>query len=218
MKSKKKSVFFLIAAAVLSIVLLIVLFASKQDGLSESAPETEKQTEKETELPEASSDAATQQDPDPYEITGTAETETEKTPETSFETEAETYVPEQTQTQPPETEGGQSAGADVRDDPDGELDFKPGEIMVALSKEYSNNPTGLSKEDFPELSIEEIYDVFKVEDLDNAPVDREKYRQIVCIVLTEKTKEAVIDGIEKLKTNGLVDRASPNHIMRIEEG
>ncbi len=96
-----------------------------------------------------------------------------------------------------------------------ELNFEPGEVLVLLDEEISEVNKVHSKEFFGGVEIESILDLTYRSD-PNTVDDEEGFRQTLLIVLAEKTKEAVLDAVEIIKSIPGVLSAGPNYYLPLD--
>ena len=95
-----------------------------------------------------------------------------------------------------------------------EDDFVPGHVLILLDRAISEPNKIHEKEFFAGVEIEEIIDLTKREN----PVDPdEEFRQILALILVEKTKEAVIKACKILEQIEGIKAASPDYYFYPEE-
>ena len=83
-------------------------------------------------------------------------------------------------------------------------DFEPGVVLLTMDKAISEPGKIFEKEFFVGVEIETIIDY------SFSPSPNNIFRQLLILILKEKTKEAVMDAIEKLeKIDGIIS-AEPN--------
>lgn len=90
-----------------------------------------------------------------------------------------------------------------------EEDFKDDEIFVVIDKNYTDK--SFMENDFPDISIDSIQQLTSTDWRSELPYSN---RVVYQLVLKEKSKQKVIDGIEYIQTLDFVKRATPNEILR----
>lgn len=88
-------------------------------------------------------------------------------------------------------------------------DFKDDEIFIVIDKNYTDK--SFTENDFPDISIDSIRQLTSTDWRSKLPYSN---RVVYQLVLKEKSKQKVIDGIEYVQTLDFVKRATPNKILQ----
>lgn len=92
-------------------------------------------------------------------------------------------------------------------------DFIPGSVIVVIKKEYSGLNKLFSNLNFPGVNIETIeYLTPLTDDINNTLINYSEYRQVLSLVLSDKSEQGVLNAIEILEYNAIVKEAMPNYI------
>lgn len=83
-------------------------------------------------------------------------------------------------------------------------DFSNSEVLIVIKHEFSLNGKTFSKEDFPEIAVENVKDLTPRGENE---YNKDKFNKILDLTLLNKTKESVLETINKLKSNKLIQCA-----------